>query len=709
MVTSAGRAKILDFGLAKMSAGKTDAEISRRGCIIGTYHAMSPEQAMGLAVDPRSDLFSLGSLLYEMLTGASPFRGGNATETLAPDLRHQQPPVHDVRREVPQEVSDLIDRLLAKDPRQRPANASEVASRPRVDRARSGAPRRRSAAAALPRKRTMPTLPAAFHPADAHRRAQPPHHPRAAAGDGPICELPASRNPGGPSPWRSTWRPSTRCCPRCGGGAGRGAVRRHGRRTSWATASASTSAIRRRTRTRRGAPSAPPWSSCRARASAWPRDRPDGRRRAAVDPYRHAIVSTARAGAAHPGRDARHRAGHPRPAPGKVLASTATQRLLKEASSGGAPPLRPWRRGESRRSTDPGGGRRSRKARAAWPRWSAASGNWSSLTRWEPARPGTGQAVVISGEAGMGKSRLLRALRERVARSAGRSEARWLSVHGSPTRSSSPCNLAVDLLQRTLARSGQPAAAPAGRLLGPSAWPSACRLFAVAPRHPPETRSAGPADAARPAAREDAGSAGRVAARDGGPQAPRAALRRPSLARSVQLPGSSLSSTSVSAPLLPRDDGAAGHDGGPWGPRARVDPGLPVSAERARDTARLIDCCRAGRPCPRLQPQIVARTDGVPLFVEELTTIALEAASRNPANSDDAARFVGRPPGPPRRRQGGRQLASVIGRTFSLPLLAAIAPPYLDALEQELRRLVQSGLSIVAASACRPTIRSSTR
>ena len=126
MVTASGRAKILDFGLAKLVHPEEDSEISRPGLVLGTCHAMSPEQAQGLPLDHRSDLFSLGSLLYEMLTGASPFRGGTAAETLARICGVRQKPACQVQPEVPRELSDLIDRLLAKHPAQRPASAGEV-------------------------------------------------------------------------------------------------------------------------------------------------------------------------------------------------------------------------------------------------------------------------------------------------------------------------------------------------------------------------------------------------------------------------------------------------------------------------------------------------------------------------------------------------------------------------------------------------------
>src|SRR4029450_9156760 len=71
VVTAAGRAKILDFGLAKTYRGG-DQDLSGPGAVLGTCHAMSPEQARGLAADHRSDLFSLGSLLSELVARGSP-------------------------------------------------------------------------------------------------------------------------------------------------------------------------------------------------------------------------------------------------------------------------------------------------------------------------------------------------------------------------------------------------------------------------------------------------------------------------------------------------------------------------------------------------------------------------------------------------------------------------------------------------------------
>ncbi|HYG63793.1 MAG TPA: tetratricopeptide repeat protein, partial [Thermoanaerobaculia bacterium] len=105
-----------------------ETTLSRPGTIVGTSYAMSPEQAMGLPLDARSDLFSLGSLLYEMVTGVAPFRAETAQATLARVCSFRQCPASDIRPDVPRELSDLIDRLLEKDPAYRPGSAAEVAT-----------------------------------------------------------------------------------------------------------------------------------------------------------------------------------------------------------------------------------------------------------------------------------------------------------------------------------------------------------------------------------------------------------------------------------------------------------------------------------------------------------------------------------------------------------------------------------------------------
>jgi hypothetical protein len=120
------RAVLTDFGLARTM---DDASLTHTGVLAGTPHYMSPEQAQGDAIDHRSDLFSLGAALYFMATGHPPFRADGALAVLNRICRDRHRPVWQVNRDVPDQLSNLIDRLLEKKPSRRPAGAAEVGDR----------------------------------------------------------------------------------------------------------------------------------------------------------------------------------------------------------------------------------------------------------------------------------------------------------------------------------------------------------------------------------------------------------------------------------------------------------------------------------------------------------------------------------------------------------------------------------------------------
>src|SRR3990172_915420 len=120
-----GRVKVLDFGLAKMKPGfgfsgsGSPSELptgTEEGRIVGTVAYMSPEQAEGKSVDARSDIFSLGILLYEMATGVRPFRGESATAVLSAIIKDTPVSVTDLRHSIPRDLAKIVRRCLAKEP-----------------------------------------------------------------------------------------------------------------------------------------------------------------------------------------------------------------------------------------------------------------------------------------------------------------------------------------------------------------------------------------------------------------------------------------------------------------------------------------------------------------------------------------------------------------------------------------------------------------
>ena len=117
------RAVLTDFGLARAA---DDVSMTRWGIIAGTPEYMSPEQARGEALDGRSDLFSLGCVLYEMATGVSPFRTDSTMATLRRIVDEQPAAMASLVPELPPWFSHIVERLLSKDPVQRFASASEV-------------------------------------------------------------------------------------------------------------------------------------------------------------------------------------------------------------------------------------------------------------------------------------------------------------------------------------------------------------------------------------------------------------------------------------------------------------------------------------------------------------------------------------------------------------------------------------------------------
>ena len=138
MITKRGLLKILDFGLAKaMQAAQPDLEhigrtatlpqeLTKQGMIVGTLAYMSPEQVEGKDLDTRSDIFSLGTMLYEMATGKNPHRADSAASTMYNVVEVAPEPISVLRSELPEQFVEITLRCMAKNPAQRYKDASDL-------------------------------------------------------------------------------------------------------------------------------------------------------------------------------------------------------------------------------------------------------------------------------------------------------------------------------------------------------------------------------------------------------------------------------------------------------------------------------------------------------------------------------------------------------------------------------------------------------
>ena len=134
-VTSDGRVKILDFGVAKLQSTPEESgrsvedltTVTKSGSVIGTVAYMSPEQLRGKAVDHRSDIFSVGAILYEMLTGCRAFRGETEVDTITAVLREEPPAINLEQASIPVSFQQIVRHCLEKEPENRFQSARDLA------------------------------------------------------------------------------------------------------------------------------------------------------------------------------------------------------------------------------------------------------------------------------------------------------------------------------------------------------------------------------------------------------------------------------------------------------------------------------------------------------------------------------------------------------------------------------------------------------
>jgi serine/threonine protein kinase/Flp pilus assembly protein TadD len=129
MITEEGKVKIMDFGLAKVG-GHTN--LTKAGTTLGTVGYMSPEQTRGEEVDQTTDIWSLGIVLYEMLTGERPFKGEYEAATIYEILNEEPKDIHTFRQDVPNAIATLLSEMLQKDPNKRIKSTTEILGRLKI-------------------------------------------------------------------------------------------------------------------------------------------------------------------------------------------------------------------------------------------------------------------------------------------------------------------------------------------------------------------------------------------------------------------------------------------------------------------------------------------------------------------------------------------------------------------------------------------------
>jgi serine/threonine protein kinase/tetratricopeptide (TPR) repeat protein len=719
MVTPAGRVKILDFGLAKEFLADAEGpaghepSLSATGEIIGTLYSMSPEQALGQPLDDRSDLFSLGALLYEALTGTPPFRGDTLRESLARVVSHRPRPLAEVRPEVPRKLSALVSRLLEKDRRQRPQSAAEVAGLLAALAARL------SPGEAPPPRRSW-----SKHPAETAEATEPTIGRT-------LADLPRSGFAGHTAKLGER-RPLTVLC--CGlvllDEASGTARRLEVEPLSEAMAELQDSAaeLAEQLGGRLGAvlghsfwlyfgyPQAHEDDAQRAveLADRITADVEQRFSRAAALPrlaVRLAVHSGPGVVTTRPGQDTQLQLGSTldlalalqavAPLDGIVVSAESRRLLARSFQTEELPPAslpgfeEPVVAYRILGSVEP----REDTGSELTPLVARERELDLLLDRFRLAREGSGQAVMIMGEAGIGKSRLVRALRQALA---GAEEApTWLVGYGSPHTQSSPLAPVVDLLERLLFGAADELQ-DEGKLRRLEALlrrygvalPDNAPLLASLLGLPHEGRY--PPLNTTPEVRREKTLEALVALLAGMAEHRFLVLEAedlhwfdPSTLEMLDL----LLSELAGLPLLLVATFRPNFQP-QWRQRAHITH-IGLNRLTEDETEAMIGRLSAGRElAAALRRQIVDKADGVPLFIEELTKAVLESS------------WTGDQPDIPSTLSGSlmarldrlgeakgvAQIAAVIGRVFSFDMLAAIAPFDAPSLERGLAELVEAEL-----------------
>jgi class 3 adenylate cyclase/tRNA A-37 threonylcarbamoyl transferase component Bud32/tetratricopeptide (TPR) repeat protein len=696
VVTASGRPKILDFGLAKrVEHTEAEAALTVDGMVLGTCRSMAPEQIEGRLIDPRTDLFSFGTLLYETFTGTSPFYDKSVIETLKRVCLHRQPPARETNPRLPEELSGLIDHLLQKDPAARPQNAQSVL----MALERIGLPGGQGSVA-------MP-----FQPPSETGLATDMPSSYSESLDGPPTTVATRRSSG-----ERRQVTAVRC----------GLIGRGGQALDpeeLLEHMPQLQAVVSETVQRFEGNLQPGLGGELHATFGYPQAHEDDARRAVHTALEIAARCERSGGPSvriglHTGTVVVARAAGswreelalgdlPNLAgavqglggPGSVLVSRSTYRLIERYFvCEEVEPARAWRVLQPR---DLQSGEDSTTGIVLAPLVARGQELELMLERWSMAREGKGQVVLLAGEAGIGKSRLIRELRRQL----GEDKPVWLELHGSPYHRNSILYPVIELLRRWLElnrESGEQGISLLEEILKHYGLPAEemAPVLAALLSVPLDGRY-------EPSSLSPEGQRKRTL------EAVLAVLlemaeRRPVVLAvedlhfidpsTLELLGHVLqqgASTRIFAVMTYRPDFQP-----PWGQRSYLTQ-LSLGPLSGRQIEQMIERLAGSRKLPApVLAQIIEKADGVPLVIEEMVKMVLEAGPQEgsgallkpleiPATLRDSlmARLD---------RLGSAkelaQLAATLGREFSHDLLVEVAPWDETWLHRELTRLVDAEL-----------------